>query len=300
MSGAPTIEAELGQQLYEDVYINKIYKGGNGPADGGYDRLRTIREFQLRVGGTFLHGQERVNAFWSGEYEVLTSDRGWLKGGEYPVGLYYYRLKPGSQRKKVGKQPSTKDPTQKPLTQDDPETIPSEGSKNCRFTISFKSGTFYDNNRALPNGPGEIRHEGRTYVGLGFTVSGSTRGGGGIGRIGAHANPSNPNGEWNLDQFTSSYAKQDGEFVKIQGRIQQGGEAWRDIDLRGYYFATDWSNRFTRYDHPALPPNPTTYKNQSFLIKVYRGREVCQAEFHVIQRGNTIHWGRGARGIWPQ
>jgi hypothetical protein len=187
------------------------------------------------------------------------------------------------------------------LSQDDPETISSKGSKNCRFIISFKAGTFYDNNTNLPNGPGEIQFRGRTYLGLGFTVSGTTRGGGGIGHIGSQVNPSNPKGRWTLDQYTSNYAKQNGEFVTIDSRVQQGGNAWQDIDLTGYHFATDWSNKFSRYDHPSLPANiADTYKNQSFFIKVFKGNEFCEAEFHIVQRGNTIHWGNGAQGKWPR
>ena len=103
-----------------------------------------------------------------------------------------------------------------------------------------------------------------------------------------------------MEQYTTNYSKQNDKFVVIGGRIQQGGAAWMDIDLNGYHFATSWTNRFDRYDHPALLPNTTTFKNQAFLIKVYKGKEVCQAEFHMIQRGNTIHWGRGGQGIWPQ
>ena len=209
---------------------------------------------------------------------------------------FYYSLAPGTQR---GFEQNPTQP-QKPLTQDNPKTIPSRGSKNCQFTISFESGTFYDQNLGLPNGPGEITVNGKRFVGLGFTVSGTTRGGGGIGRIGAHVNPGNPKGQWTLDQFTSNYSKQNGEFVIIDGRSQQGGEAWRDIDLNGYHFATDWTNRFSRYDHPSLRAGiDDTYKNQSFLIKVYRGKETCQAEFHMVQRGNEIHWGSGAQGVWP-
>ncbi len=103
-----------------------------------------------------------------------------------------------------------------------------------------------------------------------------------------------------MDQY-SNYAKQNGEVVKIDGRIQAGGEAWQDINLDGYHFATSWTNRFSRYDHPSLLANVAdTYQNQSFLIKVYKGNEVCQAAFHIIQRGNTIHWGRGGEGIWPK
>lgn len=99
---------------------------------------------------------------------------------------------------------------------------------------------------------------------------------------------------------TSNYSKQNGEFVVIDGKSQQGGEAWRDIDLNGYHFATDWTNRFARYDHPSLRAGiADTYKNQSFLIKVQRGKENCQAEFHMVQRGNEIHWGSGAQGVWP-
>lgn len=104
-----------------------------------------------------------------------------------------------------------------------------------------------------------------------------------------------------MDQYTSNYAKQNGEFVKIDGRLQQGGPAWRDINLTGYHFATDWTNSFSRYDHPALRAGiADTYKNQSFLIKVYKGKQNCQAAFHIVQRGNEIHWGEGAEGKFPQ
>jgi hypothetical protein len=104
-SGAPTIEAELGMQLYEDFYLNQIYKGGNGPAEGGYDRLRTIREFQLRISGSFLLGQDKRLAVLFGDYDAVIGDRGWKRGGEIPVNLYYYQLKPGS-RPKTGSKPS--------------------------------------------------------------------------------------------------------------------------------------------------------------------------------------------------
>jgi YD repeat-containing protein len=187
------------------------------------------------------------------------------------------------------------------LIQDDPETILSEGSPNCSFTISFKSGTFYDNETIYPNGPGEVVQNGITYFGLGFTVEGKTKGGGGIGHIGADVNTSNPKGKWTLDQYTSNYAKQNGDFVRIDGRLQRGGDAWRDITLKGVHFATDWTNRFARYDHPSLLANVAdTYKNQAFMIKVFNATEACEAEFHIVQRGNTIHWGRGGQGIWPK
>ena len=305
MQGGPTIEAELGQQLYEDIYINKIFDRGNGPGEGAFDRLRTIRQFQLTIGGTFLLGLGRFDALDSVTgYEQVDDyvKPGWEKG-EQGLEVTYFRLKPGfRQRTKFqGRSDTAKKVQQNTLIEDDPETISSTGSKNCKFTISFQSGTFYENNRRLPNGPGEIVYGKRTYFGLGFTVSGNTLGGGGIGRIGNQTNPSNPRGAWTLDQYTSSYAKLNGEFVEIGGKIQNGGYAWQDIDLTGYHFATEWTNRFSRYDHPALLANvPDAYKNQSFLIKVFKGNEECRAEFHMVQRGNTVHWGRGGQGIWPQ
>lgn len=226
------------------------------------------------------------------------SGPGWTISGVTGELWTYYILAPGLQH--GFEQNPTRPQPQKTLTQDDPKTISSRGSKNCRFTISFESGTFYDQNPNLPNGPGEITVNGKQFVGLGFTVSGTTRGGGGIGRIGDQVNPANPNGQWTLDQYTSNYSKQNGEFVVIDGRSQQGGEAWRDIDLKGYHFATDWTNRFSRYDHPSIRAGiADSYKNQSFLIKVHRGKETCQAEFHMVQRGNEIHWGSGAQGVWP-
>jgi hypothetical protein len=89
------------------------------------------------------------------------------------------------------------------------------------------------------------------------------------------------------------------KFVEIDGRLQTGGPAWRDINTGGIYDATS-SSTFSRYDFPSLRSNDTTFKNQSFLIKVYNENKVCQAAFHIIQRGNAVHWGRGATGIWPQ
>ena len=215
-----------------------------------------------------------------------------------PTPWSYYTSAPGSQGGSTQNPPGKEPPT---LTQTDPQTISSRGSKNCRFTVSFESGTFYEKNPNLPNGPGEVTVNGNHFLGLGFTVSGSTEGGGGIGHIGGEVNPSNPKGQWTMDQYTSNYAKQNGEFVKIEGKLQQGGPAWRDINLTGYHFATDWTNSFSRYDHPALRAGiADTYKNQSFLIKIYKGKQNCQAAFHIVQRGNEIHWGEGAEGKFPQ
>lgn len=105
IEGGQTIEAELGMQLYEDFFLNGIYKGGHGPATGGYDRLRTERESQLRAGGTFLFGQDRQIATAFGEYEEIGFGVGlqYIRPSEIPprpaswrpVTLKYYQLKPG-------------------------------------------------------------------------------------------------------------------------------------------------------------------------------------------------------------
>jgi hypothetical protein len=104
------------------------------------------------------------------------------------------------------------------LVQDDPETIPSENSgPSCSFNVSFKAGVYYEENPAYPNGATYVerthpRFGQRRFYGVGFTVSGTVTGGEGIGFIGAEKNPENPNGKWHLDQWTSSYAKQDGKI----------------------------------------------------------------------------------------
>jgi hypothetical protein len=119
MQGAPTIEAELGMQLYEDVYINKIFASGNGPGTGGYDRLRTIREFELQVNGTFLLGLDRMKALTSfGSYEELIDDvkPGWERG-EAGIPIRYYRLKPGVRQTKGGTQSTGKPENPTPLTE---------------------------------------------------------------------------------------------------------------------------------------------------------------------------------------
>ncbi|HET8669352.1 MAG TPA: hypothetical protein VFM05_01640 [Candidatus Saccharimonadales bacterium] len=166
------------------------------------------------------------------------------------------------------------------------------------MTVSFKLGTFYENNSNLPNGPSNVTVDGLTYFGLGFTVSGTVRGGNGIGQIGYWQNRENPKGKWIMQQWTSSYATKNGQIMTVQRRRQAGGEAWMDLDPGGIYSAPANSNRYSRYDHPSIR-GEALFKNQSFFIKVYKGDKVCSAAFHIVQRGNTIHWGRGAVGVWP-
>jgi YD repeat-containing protein len=199
----------------------------------------------------------------------------------------------------VVKTPISQGP-QKPLVQDDPETIQGDSNTNaCTLTVSFKSGTFYEKNSNQPNGPSNVTVNGRTFFGLGFTVSGTVRGGNGIGRIGYYQNPENPKGRWIMEQWTSSYAMSKGEILTVQGRRQIGDEAWMDLDLNGIFSAPANSNKYSRYDHPSIA-GEALFKNQSFFVKVYNGDKVCYAAFHIVQRGNTIHWGKGAVGVWPK
>ncbi len=104
MQGGPTLEAELGQQFYEEVYVNKIFESGNGPGQGGYDRLRIILEAHLQAGGTFLLGLDRLNALASpGQYEeVIDFVKPGLEEGEQGEMIRSFRLKPGSRRSSVG------------------------------------------------------------------------------------------------------------------------------------------------------------------------------------------------------
>jgi hypothetical protein len=181
----------------------------------------------------------------------------------------------------------------------DPPTIPSRGnSENCRFTITFEKGTYYQGLLQFPNGvsgivvidPDGNKH---TVFGLGFTVSGSVTSGG-IGHVGAHPNPQNPNGTWTIDQWTSSWNQRDGRFVVVEGRPQTGGPAWRDINPQVPFKAYD--NTFSWYDLPS-DEGWGINRFQNFSVKVHRGDEYCQADFHFtkIQRGPgyEVHWAEG-------
>jgi hypothetical protein len=146
---------------------------------------------------------------------------------------------------------------------------------------------------------GLLLHSVVGLLGLDLLLRGTVRGGGGIGKIGEQTNPENPNGRWTLDQWTSNYSLQNKVYVVIDNREQKGGPAWRDINLEGYDSAPRNSENFSRYDFPSLNAKRDphgTFKNQNFFIKVYNGKKYCEAAFHIVQRGTTIHWGRGAIG----
>jgi hypothetical protein len=117
MHGGATIEAEAGMQLYEDVFLNKFFETGNGPAEGGYDRLRALREFQLSLGVKFALGMSWLDLNNRENYEpVLDYVTQGREGFENGRRVNHHRLKPGTQQKgKTG--PSGKEKPQDPYSE---------------------------------------------------------------------------------------------------------------------------------------------------------------------------------------
>jgi len=244
------------------------------------------------------HDAREGDPGWNGEFDgtYRVYDRnGWYK----PDGSFFSVLvKVGTEHNELyvrtagGLSPN--DPISKVV---DPATISSKGnSKNCSFTVSFKGS--YEGNSNFPNGPSTIKwtNPDGTSVdlhGLGFTVKGSVTSDG-IGVVGDRPNPQNPTGTWTMDQWTSSWNQRDGHFVYVEGRLQNGGDAWRDINLSIPHIAT--GNSFTWYDHPS-GAGWGTNRFQNFQVKVYKGTEYCEVYFHFTQLkvgpGYEIHWGEG-------
>lgn len=114
MQGGATIEAESGMQLYEDVYLNSFFEGGNGPGEGGYDWLRALREFQLSLGVKFALGMSWLDLKNHKDYEPVLD---YVALGREGYGndrrVNHYQLKPGTQQRgKTG--PSEKEELQDP------------------------------------------------------------------------------------------------------------------------------------------------------------------------------------------
>jgi YD repeat-containing protein len=127
IEGGPTIEAELGMQLYEDRYINKVFGDSAGPGQGNYsgDRWREWqmeREFQLRTGQRFLFGIDKMNANVPGSYEWVDDWVSYDDGAAItytPEGVPivpslvtvnrgYYRLIPSQQRRSDISEPTSR------------------------------------------------------------------------------------------------------------------------------------------------------------------------------------------------
>jgi YD repeat-containing protein len=186
--------------------------------------------------------------------------------------------------------------SQNSVTENDPDILQGENNGDaCGIVVKFKPGTVYPDLRLhdgmpLPNGPSTLPHPqtGQPLFGLGFSVSGWVNKGG-IGRIGSDtmgkANPGNPGGKWTIDQETSSW-------IGASGRVLDEKETFSDIPLTVPYKAE--GNTFSWYDHPGTTNTAANLDRfENHIVKVYRGKTVCEVKFHFIQHGHTIHWGAG-------
>ena len=166
----------------------------------------------------------------------------------------------------------------------DPDTLSANGN-NCSLTVTFTSGTSYSGHTELKNGVSTIPYNGISSFGLGFTVSGSAKGG--IGRVGGTSNPQSPGGTWTMDQSTSRYLALNGQTL-----TDDHEKSRRDIST-GINYSTS-GNSFSWYDHPGGPPNDGLLRMQNFTVSVSNGNESCAVSFHFLQTGNSIHWGQGS------
>ncbi len=173
----------------------------------------------------------------------------------------------------------------------DPPMLQGENNgKKCGIEVTFKPGSTYPGTK-YPNGPSTISYNGPNF-GLGFSVNGWVDEGG-IGTIGVDSqtgkkvtNPMNPKGRWSLEQWTHSWIGENGK--KIDERKTFSDLPTDEVGIKA------WDNSFGFYDHPGgPPPSPGLARFENHLIKVYRGKTVCEVGFHFIQLGNTIHWGPG-------
>jgi hypothetical protein len=176
---------------------------------------------------------------------------------------------------------------QNTVIEDDPNTITgTTNSKNCGISVNFTPGTTYPNTK-LPNGPSLAPDPktGKPSLGLGFTVTGWVSKGG-IGTIGANhtPNPQNPKGVWTIDEETNAWISDGKQSIYVP--------TFTDIPP-GIPNQTS-GNGFTWYDHPGNTVWPSNYhRYENHIVKVYNGKEYCEASFHFKQDGGTIHWGAG-------
>ena len=185
---------------------------------------------------------------------------------------------------------------QKTVTENDPALLQGENNGTaCGIVVRFAPGTSYPDKtlpdgKPLLNGPSTMPSPltGLPSFGLGFSVSGWVDSGG-IGRIGSEkegvVNPDNPKGRWTIDQETSAW-------IGIDGKVTDERATFSDIKL-GVPHKAD-GNTFSWYDHPGDTQWPANYSRfENHIVKVYKGKTVCEVKFHFIQHGNTIHWGPG-------
>jgi len=179
------------------------------------------------------------------------------------------------------------------VTENDAITLQGENNgKQCGVVVTFKPGTAHKGT-GLPNGPSTVTYKGQPNFGLGFSVEGWVSEGEGIGTIGVNAttgkkipNPWNSKGLWSLEQWTHSWIGENGKPIVAK-------QTFPDLPLDEAGI-TATGDSFGFYDHPGGPPPSAGLRRfENHVIKVYKGRTVCEVKFHFIQTGNKIHWGPG-------
>ena len=174
-----------------------------------------------------------------------------------------------------------------PYINGDPELIPGTGnSPNCWIQVIIQPDTNYQGHSNLPNGPSNMTLNGANYYGLGFVVKGFARGG--VGTMatiqGDLPNPQNPNGTWRMEQYTQRY------LINEEGKESLDQSMRRDM-VQKINMNTSGEN-ISWWDHPSAKYLPAS-RRQTFLFKLTRGDEHCEAVFHFEQAGKNITWGPG-------
>jgi YD repeat-containing protein len=209
-----------------------------------------------------------------------------LLSSEFGTSAYTFALAGGGSTGGASPTP------QNTLTEDNPDQLQADNNgEDCGIVVNFKSGTT-NSATGLPNGPSTLPYRGSSNFGLGFSVSGWAKGG--VGTIGYGANgkkvknPANPTGAWSLEQWTHSWIGQNGKTLVHKTTFSD-----LPLDAAGL---TAQGHNFSYYDHPGgPPPAPGFARYDNYLIKVYKGKTVCEVGFHLIQIGAQIRWGRGLR-----
>lgn len=125
-------------------------------------------------------------------------------------------------------------------------------------------------------GPGIFADQinGPSY-GLGFTVTVSTWGGGGIGHIGPDLNTKNPTGTWTINQAAVLVAVQDGVRSAVSKPHEL--ESWVPKIRNG-------PSQYTYWDHPGIGIDEVKDKfsgTWNFKITATNGVDSCELNFRV-------------------
>jgi hypothetical protein len=180
---------------------------------------------------------------------------------------------------------------QQPLVTNDPATIDNQGSgQDCNVSVSFTG----DSINGMKNGKNYLHGN----PGLGFTVSISGLGAGGIKTLGK--NDVDPRGNWVLEQLmnltywskrevtgvVSEHSPTRSDHVKPPSIIREDNRSGGWIDHPG--------PNLKDLDGHALIAHHSKW---NFLIKAHNGKKECRIAFHaemIFANGDfTAHWGPG-------